>query len=509
VKSEGYVIAGFIIVMVFAIICGCTTTAPSADNGKTSAIPNTTTEAGLRIITEEQYPFNYAGANGTVTGQATVVVRGILTRLNQTAKISILPWSEGYSIAQKGPGVALYSTVRTDEREHLFKWVGPIASYDYILYAKNGTHVQINSLESAKKAGRICVVKDDFRHQLLLDNRFENISTCDSDAECIRNLMAGSADLWMGSSANARVIAQKEGVDPSELNEAFHVRTVQTYIAFSPDTPDSVITAWQSALDAMKSDGTFADIQRQYGMTTPGSAVVPASAGAVADEAVNTMIAKTDGKLNAILRPFEVLALTTEVQSGDWNKIQPLFATLQDKEPDAWIWYARPDGSYYTVADGLTSANLKNRSYFPDVLAGKESVGVVVVSHTTGRNAGIVAVPAIKGGAVQSVLGASVYLDTLTDELRSDIPEPFVFYAIDTEGKFAIHSEKGQISRNITTIGPETSFGKAITIIRAADSGTVEYDDGGIHYMADFRSSPLTSWKFVVAWPLVNSTTSL
>ncbi|MEN6395033.1 MAG: transporter substrate-binding domain-containing protein [Methanoregula sp.] len=505
-KTERYVMAGFIIVVFFVILCGCTTTAPSAETGKTNDMAGPATDSGLRIITEEQYPFNYAGANGTVTGPATDVVRSILTRQNQTAEISILPWSEGYSIAQKGPGVALYSTVRTDDREHLFKWVGPIASYDYILYAKNGTRFQINSLESAKKAGRICVVKDDFRHQLLLENQFDNISTSNSDAECIRNLMAGSADLWIGSSANAFEIAQNEGVDPSELHETFPVRSVQTYIAFSPDTPDSVINAWQNALDAMKSDGTFANIQKQYGLTTPGSAAVPASSGEVADGALNTMVAKTDGKMKVILRPFEVLALTSEVQSGDWNKIQPLLATLQGKEPDAWIWYALPDGSYYTVADGLTSANLKSRSYFPDLLAGKESVGVVVVSHTTGRNAGIVAVPVIKGGAVQSALGASVYLDNLTDELRQDIPEPFVFYAIDTEGKFAIHSEKGQISRTITTIGPDTSFGKAITTIRATDSGTVEYDDGGIHYMADFRSSPLTSWKFVVAWPRTGNT---
>jgi ABC-type amino acid transport substrate-binding protein len=500
-RTKRHGITGLLIVMVFAILCGCTASAPSADAGETPALAGSGTDSGLWIITEEQYPFNYAGANGTVTGQATDVVRGILFRLNQTANISILPWSEGYSIAQAGPGVALYSTVRTDEREHLFKWVGPVASYDYVLYAKNGTHFPINSLESAKKAGRICVVKDDFRYQFLLENGFDNIGTGSSDAECVRSLMAGSTDLWLGSSANALDVAKKEGFDSSALNEVFPVRSVKIYIAFSPDTPDSVIAAWQDALDAMKSDGTFAHIQEQYGMTPAGSVTAPASADAVADQAVNVMVAKTDGQMKAILRPFEVLAQTSEVRSGDWDTIQPLLATLEKKESDSWIWYARPDGSYYAVAEGLTSASLKNRSYFPGVLAGNESVGTVVVSHNTGRNAGIVAVPVIKDGAVQGVLGASVYLDTLTDDLRAEIPEPFVFYAIDTEGKFALHSDKGQISRDIATIGPDTSFGKAITRIRAADSGIVEYDDGGIHYTADFRSSRLTLWKCVVAWP--------
>ncbi len=185
-----------------------------------------------------------------------------------------------------------------------------------------------------------------------------------------------------------------------------------------------------------------------------------------------------------------------------------MLATLEGKEPDVLAWYALPDGSYYTVADGLTSANLKSRSYFPVVLAGNESVGIVVVSHATGKNAGIVAVPVMAQNAVTGVLGASVYLDTLTDVLRTEIPQPFMFYAIDTEGKFALHSEKAEISRDITTIGPDTSFGKAIATIRGTDSGVVEYTDSGVHYKACFRSSPLTSWKFVVAWPDAGNTTT-
>jgi len=446
-----YVIPAFILVVLIMMACGCTSTSSPTGTPQVLATTGATPDAGIRIITEEQYPFNYAGANGTVTGQATDVVRGILSRLNQTANITILPWSEGYSLARAGPGVALYSTVRTDDREHLFKWVGPVSSYDYILYARNDSMFKINSLESVKKAGRICVVKDDFRHEYLQENNFTNITTAGSDAECIRQLLAGSADLWLGSSVNARETARNEGIDPSSFHEAFPVRTVQTYIAFSPDTPDSVIGAWQGALDTMKSDGTFAEIERQYGMAGTVSAAAPASADAVADQAVTTLVAVTDGQMKAILRPYEMLALTDEARSGEWTRIQPLLATLTEKEPDTWLWYARPDGSYYAVAEGLTSSNLKSRSYFPTVLAGNESVGTVVISHNTGRNAGIVAVPVLKDGTVTGVLGASVYLDTLTDSLRADIPEPFVFYAIDSEGKFALHSDKGQISRDITT----------------------------------------------------------
>jgi ABC-type amino acid transport substrate-binding protein len=505
-KNLGNCILIVCIIVGCVIACGCSTQGPSAETEKSVTPAGKVTDAGLRIITEEFPPFNYAGADGKAAGQSTEVVNGILARLNQTAAIEILPWTDGYSLALAGPRVALYSTGRTDERETLFKWVGPIASYEYVLYARNGSGLQINSLETAKKAGLIGVVKESARYQFLLENRFDNISTCGSDAECLRSLMAGTTVLWLGSSENAADIAKKEGIDTSAFEPLYTVRTTPLSIAFSKDTPDSVITSWQEALDAMKRDGTFDAIRKEYGMTTAEATGVTVSAEAQADLALNIIEAETDAQLKAVLRPLEVVAVTTEAESGDWQTISPLLATLEAKEPDARTWYALPDGSYYTVVDGLTSANLKNRSYFPGVLAGKESVGVVVMSYSTGKNVAIIAVPIRNQSSVTGVMGASVYLDTLTDKLRSRVPEPLVFYAIDTESKFALHSDKGQISRNVAIIGPESSFGRAIATIRAQSSGSVTYDDGGIHYTALFRTSPLTGWRLVVAWPQSGST---
>jgi ABC-type amino acid transport substrate-binding protein len=508
-KDAGYVIVVVGILLGFAIAGGCTMQGPAEKTNKSGETAGPATDAGLRIITEELPPFNYAGTDGKATGQSTEVVNGILTRLNQNASIEVLPWSEGYSLTSAGPRTVLYSTGRTDEREKLFRWVGPVASMDYMLYARNGSGLQIGSLEAAKKSGRIGVVKDDARYQFLLENRFLNITTCGSDAECLKNLMAGTTELWLGSSADAAEIAGKEGIDPSAFVALYPVRTVPLYIAFSNDTPDSVITRWQDALDAMKKDGTFDAIRKKYGLAPVAVTGIPEPGGAEADLALDILVAETDGQLKAVLRPLELIAVTTEAQSGEWQNIRPLLATLAAKEPDAVLWYAFPNGTYYTVSDGLASASLKTRPYFPFVLAGNESVGMVVVSHATGKNTAIVAVPVRDRQGVTGIAGASVYLDTLTDTLRSEVPGPFVFYAVDTENRFALHSDKGQISRNVTTIGQETSFGRAIGTIRSQDSGTVAYDDGGVHYMARFRSDPLTGWRFVVAWPQAGNATAV
>lgn len=492
-RSPLFLIAILLLIAGLVLFCGCiSNTTPYA------AEP---ADTGIRIITEELPPFNYIGTDGKVTGQATEVVNGILSRLNQKATIEVLPWNEGYNAAVTGPEVALYATGRTDERETLFKWVGPITTFDYLLYTKSGSGITLDSLEAAKKVTTIGVVKDDARHQFLLENHFTNIQTCESDAECLRNLIAGKTDLWFGSSANAAIIAEKEEIDPSRFHAVYSVRSVDMYIAFSRDTPDSVIASWQGALDAMKRDGTFDTIRQKYGMKTAGSATVPASAGDQADLALSAMMAATDSRLLVVLRTYEVVAATSDAKSANWERVQPLLSVLETNEPDARTWYANPDGSYYTIIDGLTTANLMSRSYFPGVLSGNESVGTVVVSHSTGRNTAIVAVPVKENGAVIGVLGASIYLDTQTDMLQSEIQDPFIFYAIDKENTFALHSEKGQISRDITTIGAGSSFGQALRTIRSQESGSVSYEDGGIQYQAKFRTSPLTGWRFVVAWP--------
>jgi len=497
-KNRGIFLAIMLLITGACILAaGCTSPAPAAATTPPAA---PATDANLRIIAEDLPPFNYAGPDGKVTGQATEVVNGILGRLDRKADIEILPWSEGYTTALAGPGVALYSTARTDEREQLFKWVGPITEYDFTFYKRNGSSIEVQSLAAAGKSGTIGVVKDDARHQFLNQNSVTSIMTCDTDAECLRFLLDQKTDLWLGSSVNAPSVAAKEGISPLAFTRVYTVRTVPMYIAFSRDTPDSVIAEWQDALDSMKRDGTFDAIRQKYGLD-PAPGTISTSPASQADTAVSLVMLHTDSRLTSLLHTYEILVLTPGLKSKDWQQVRPLLATLETNEPDVRTWYANPDGSYYTVSDGLTAANLRNRSYFPVVLSGNSSAGTVIVGLTTKKNSAVVAVPVTENGHVTGVLGGSLYLDTLAETIRKDVPAPFVFYAIDTEGQFALHSDKGQITRTVASVDPGSSFGRALLKIRSQEKGDVAYEDGGIRYQAMFRTSPVTGWRFVVAWP--------
>jgi ABC-type amino acid transport substrate-binding protein len=491
-------ICALIIVMIIisAAICGCTAgDSSSAPIATEKSVP----ESGLHIITEEFPPFSYKDKNGEITGQSTEIVKEILSRFNQKASITLLPWSEGYNAALTEPDAVLYSVGINEERKPLFKWAGTIGTFDYVFYAKSGSGTEIKSLDAAKKAGKIGVVKDDARQQFLSDSDFRNLAILADDETCIKGLMDGEIDLWFGSSRNAEYLAEKAGYSAGDITPVYPVRSNDLYIAFNPEIPDDTVEKWQNAINSMKADGTYDAILDKYSNVGEYPVKSPDIISSETDPTLTAVISVTEGQIKSILRPFEVLAMTDEVRSGEWEKIKPLLRTLEEKEPDARLWYANTDGSYYTVVDDLADSNLKERSYFPVVLSGEESVGTVVISHSTGKNAAIVAVPVIVNGEVTGILGASVYADSVTETLNERLPASAVYYAIDNEGKFALSSETGEISQSITQISENTSFERAVEKMLSEESGTVEYEKNGRMWTAIFRRTQLTGWHFAVA----------
>ena len=480
------------ILAAFVACTGCTGTLPSAPAAETQAA-----DSGLLIITEEFWPYNYRNETGVIAGQSTAVVRAILARLNQTADIELMPWDEGYGKALSEPNVALYSTARTAQREEMFLWVGPIESSEMVLYKRNGSLLQIDSLEGAKRTKAIAVVRDDVRHQYLVENNATNLLLFATEEECAKSLILGEADLWLGDSETVFETAQNAGVDPAELEEAYSVRKVELFIAFNNRTPENVVAAWQGALDSMKRDGTYeAIVGAPHKPASSAGEMIPA------ESALSALTVLTDLRIMTVARSLEAIAITDDAKSGEWERIRPLLVGIeQHPDPSARLWYALPDGSYYTPVDGLTGSNLKDRAYFPGVLAGNTSVGTLVVSHSTGRDTVIAAVPIKNDDTVTGVLGASIYLDTMSEALKQDLmlPDDIFFFALDRDGRTALHSREERIFQDPEQQGTPT-LARAIQTILLEENGTVEYEFDGRVSRLIFRTSPVTGWHFCVGW---------
>ncbi|MBI9087901.1 MAG: transporter substrate-binding domain-containing protein [Desulfobacterium sp.] len=221
------------------------------------------TAGSFSIMTEEYPPFNYS-ENGQLTGLSYDVMVELLKRVGHPNNIKVLPWSRSYQLIQAKDNRILFSMTRTDQREPLFKWVGPIATNKWVFFAKKGSRIKINSLDDARKMKKIGTYKDDAAELFLKENGFTNIDSVIDDSVNVKKLLAGRVDLWIVGHLQGLHKARTAVGESSVLEKVFDVKDTQLYIAFSRSTPDTVIAAWQAALDGIKKDGTYDTILKKY-----------------------------------------------------------------------------------------------------------------------------------------------------------------------------------------------------------------------------------------------------
>ncbi|MFO7712936.1 substrate-binding periplasmic protein [Desulfosarcina sp.] len=219
--------------------------------------------AGMTLITEEFPPFNYSDG-GSLTGVTTQVVREITRRLHMADDIAVMPWGRGYKRLLGEPNVVLFTTARTQERESLFHWVGPLYTVRLGFYARKSDPRRIASLEAAKQVDTIATYKDDFREQLLKSLGFNNLDSSNSPQSDILKLVSGRVDLWFFDNIGAPNVARKAGIDPQEIKEVFTYQQHVSYIAISKQTSPAIVKQWQATLDEMKADGTFWWLTRKW-----------------------------------------------------------------------------------------------------------------------------------------------------------------------------------------------------------------------------------------------------
>ena len=215
--------------------------------------------------------------------------------------------------------------------------------------------------------------------------------------------------------------------------------------------------------------------------------------------ALHALMSLSDAHMQKLADVLAVLATSDAVRSGNWERIRAPLAAVSKVNVPAALWFAKPDGGYWTTAQGRAPANLADRPYFPRVLAGRTIVGDLVVSRSTQRNTAIVAVPVRGGdGALVGVLGGSVHLDSLSALLRQEIgalDDGLFFFAVDTQPLGAIHSDSTLIFTEPMRLG-DAEMRRAFTEMLAGREGAVTYAFRGSRRTVLYRRSPITGWWY-------------
>lgn len=215
--------------------------------------------------------------------------------------------------------------------------------------------------------------------------------------------------------------------------------------------------------------------------------------------ALHALISLGDGHLRKLADELTFLAASEEARSADWDRIHGPLGDLARQNVASVLWFALPDGTYWTVNRGRVAERLSDRAYFSRVLAGESVIGDLVVSRSTNLNAAIVAVPVRStDGDVIGVLGGSIRLDLLSARLRQELGElgpDFLFFAIDEQPLGALHSDPALIFTEPMKLG-DPGMQEAFRQILSHEQGIVRYAFQGRPRTVYYERSPFSGWWY-------------
>jgi polar amino acid transport system substrate-binding protein len=229
----------------------------------TKWLPAETPPAIFQLMTEEYPPVTFM-KDGKVTGFVTDMVRAIIARQGIPDNIRLTSWGNAYNMTLINPNVVLFSTERTEKREKLFQWVGPVGKNSSIFYAKKGSGIRINSLDNARTVAAIATTTNWFTEQDLKNKGFKNLVSSPLPTTNVRQLMNGEVQLSVFTDITVPEIVKNAGYRMDDLEPVFTLSNTYFYIAMSLGTPVEEVDKWQSALDGLKPDDTFEKIYRRY-----------------------------------------------------------------------------------------------------------------------------------------------------------------------------------------------------------------------------------------------------
>nr|BFD63617.1 ABC transporter substrate-binding protein [Bdellovibrio sp. HM001] len=210
-------------------------------------------------MTEDFVPFNYL-ENNKIQGYSTDVVREAFKRAGLKTELTLWPWARAYSAALQKKKHYVFSTSRSEEREKLFKWVGPIAKDSVYLAALSTSNFKPAEDYRSFKKYSVGGQFDDYPIQVLQKEGFK-VSIYRSEDERMETFKKGRIDLDIVTDGSQKTYEKRWNIKYKRL--AFMYAT-DYWMAFHISTPEVVIQSLNKALEDMKKDGTLQKIADKY-----------------------------------------------------------------------------------------------------------------------------------------------------------------------------------------------------------------------------------------------------
>lgn len=234
----------FILYCFLIIIC-----IPVAANNQATSLHD------LTWVTEEYPPFNFHD-NGTPSGLMIDLISAISKKAGEEIdpdSFIFLSWNEAYHKAITDPDTVIFAIAKTPERENLFKWVGPVLTYNISLYSKRSNNITISSPYDLTNY-KIGAVTDDVAIDNLVQAglKKEDIITVSDPRTLVQELENGTIDLLSYGDIAANYYIKNVTGNSAYYRLSGRTGTVPIYIGFNKETPDNIVEKFRNGFDELK-----------------------------------------------------------------------------------------------------------------------------------------------------------------------------------------------------------------------------------------------------------------
>lgn len=224
----------------------------------------------LHLVTEHLPPYQIVIKNEVISGFAIDVIKEIMERSHYSYTLNSYPWTRSYKLAQQKVDHCIFSMVRMESREKLFKWVGPISFVNQTsLWGLQDREIEVKNLEDAKKY-TVAVSRDDMTHLGLVEKGFKegkNLYVIENTKSLVHLLInRPEIDLIIADIVTIEYHIRLAGAVRSQLQRVYQVKELPLnfYFACSKKTDDKIVQHLTEKLQSLYQDGTYDLIWQEW-----------------------------------------------------------------------------------------------------------------------------------------------------------------------------------------------------------------------------------------------------
>jgi polar amino acid transport system substrate-binding protein len=220
-----------------------------------AAKPNSLPIEKITFYTENYPPANYI-EHGELKGISIDTIKAIWKHIQiPEQNILLVPWARGYRYLLEQSNSALFTMSRTEARENLFKWVGPMFNSTHVLIAKKSKQYNFTNLGQTFHHS-VVAVKGDISEISLLQVGFpaDNLAKVMDAKQGFLMMQNDRVDMIALSIHGFYYLVKSLNFDPNEYETVWKVNKIGNYIAFNNQTSDSLIEALQVAFEQIEAE---------------------------------------------------------------------------------------------------------------------------------------------------------------------------------------------------------------------------------------------------------------